>query len=300
MTLRVVVRRTFIDAYIEEEEHERLRAASRRERSCDAHITSDPDRVFYPRRHLPRPPPLQIPQDAPPPPATRFSWNVNAPVFEFKGLTQTPDYGAGEPAEALPDLDGMEWMERLCQYSAANEAAWQTPEFERMVNAAAAKMGPLREDNPPLGSVEVEKDDTQGGYNITWIVEAGKLKGNEQQAVSCPFVVSDNNNQPLRMLMFITPEAALGTGHHYNFKKSSGRGGIHLKCDTEPREGRLPCEFGFEIGNQASNGNSFRGWNTTWFGQGNTVASLNPTQELWDFTSAETGGACYVTAKLKF
>jgi hypothetical protein len=127
-------------------------------------------------------------------------------------------------------------------------------------------------------------------FQVDWIVDARKMKGNDRQVVSPPFelpvfAASGQEAQVTFKLMI----CALSRGDWKggtSFKKSSSKGVIHLKCEGDLDESVADVSFCFAVGSAAGLPTSLpRGPLTHNFARC-AVGRLPDDQAEWDFTSA--------------
>jgi len=88
-----------------------------------------------------------------------------------------------------------------------------------------------------------------GCQQISWCVDARRLKGNVKQVVSPSFEIcidSNNTNAPFKMILH--PRHVSRCKGGATFEQARGRGCVHLKC-----EGNLSAEVGFRISIGSSN-----------------------------------------------
>merc|ERR1712217_665320 len=123
---------------------------------------------------------------------------------------------------------------------------------------------------------------SSGQFQIHWTVDARKLRGNDKQAVSPPFMLSFGQQFPnvtFKMMMY--PKVVNDNKGGASFKKARGKGYIQLKCEAELSEAIANVRFRFSIGNGA-NMQPYRGPVYHNFSS-SAVCGLNKEQEEWDF-----------------
>lgn len=117
-------------------------------------------------------------------------------------------------------------------------------------------------------------------YQVTWTVDARKLKGNDKQAVSPPFdVVFGTSRVTFKMMIY--PRAHDESKGGASFKKSRGQGFIQLKCEGDLSAGGEAVTFWLSIGSQTLR-ESARGPTHHNFVH-SAVCGLPRTHEEWDF-----------------
>merc|ERR1712113_651244 len=118
-----------------------------------------------------------------------------------------------------------------------------------------------------------------------WAVDCKKLRGNDKQAVSPPFHLEDESLGTFRILVY--PKAVNDKKGGASFRKSGGRGSVHLKC-----EGAMESASNTTVSLRVSAGrdqagcgpvDSFRGPVRHAFSSSG-LCGLPKDQEEWDFT----------------
>lgn len=222
-----------------------------------------------------------------------FDDAVRSPAPERK-FSEEEAAGCGRLLEAIEDPDDLaHWHlpEEACAERGRNEtfSAPCVSPAKAEVNAAASHLvSPASMPHAVATATSVPQPQTLSmqyasesqKYQVTWTVDARKLKGNDKQAVSPPFdIVFGTNRVTFKMMIY--PKAHDESKGGASFKKSRGQGFIQLKCEGDLSAGGEAVTFWLSIGSQTLR-ESDRGPAQHNFVH-SAVCGLPRTHEEWDF-----------------
>jgi len=120
---------------------------------------------------------------------------------------------------------------------------------------------------------------------VLWTVDARKLYGNDKQIVSPPFDPMAGRFQGAAFKLLVHAKAMNEGKGGTSFKKSSGRGSLQLKCESDLGEAACDLRLCFSVGAAEGSLLDWRGPLTHDFSKG-AVCGTPSCHEQWDFLAA--------------